>query len=67
MKKTELSQKIIHWIKVLSESDRVAVLVNGQPGEFFSVSRGLKQGDPLSPSLFARVEEVLSRNLLRLI
>ena len=40
-----------------------AVLVNGSPTEFFSASRGIRQGDPLSPLLFLLVMEVFTRML----
>ncbi len=41
------------------------MLVNGSPTGFFSSSRGLRQGDPLSPLFFLLVMEALSRLLER--
>lgn len=36
------------------------VLVNGRPYEFFTASRGLRQGDPLSSLLFIFIMEALN-------
>ena len=48
------------WIKAILESIRISILVNGIPTKKFSPSRGLRQGDPISPLLFNLVGKVLS-------
>jgi hypothetical protein len=56
------------WRKLISACISTAhflILINGSPHGFFASSRGLHQGDPLSPILFVIVMEALSRILSR--
>ena len=50
----------ISWINLLYSSPKASVITNGKQSQYFHLSRGTRQGCPISPLLFALAIEPLS-------
>ena len=66
MKKMGFGEKWCSWIRTCISTVQFSMLVNGSPANFFGSSRGLRQGDLLSPMLFLVMMEVFSRMVKRM-
>ena len=53
------------WIRTCISTVQFSILFNGSLADFFGSSRGLRQGDPLSPMLFLVMMEVFIKMMKR--
>ena len=53
----------IGWVNLFYSEVQSAVNVNGHISDFFTLSRGVRQGYPPSPLLYVLVAEVLASNI----
>ncbi|RVW15857.1 putative ribonuclease H protein [Vitis vinifera] len=65
LQKMGFGQKWLGWMWSCISTARFSVLVNGVPAGFLPSTKGLRQGDPLSPYLFVMGMEVLGILLRR--
>lgn len=61
----QIPPKITSLIMSYITSSKTTILINGTRTKFFTPSRGICRGDPLSPYIFILCMEVLSRNITK--
>jgi hypothetical protein len=61
LRRCGFGQKWCSWIAFCISTASFSILINGSPAGFFNSSRGVRQGDPISPFLFVIVMEAFSR------
>lgn len=58
--KKEFSKRWTNWIMGCLDHPHFSIMINGSSKGFFSSSRGIRQGDPLSHFLFTLVADAFS-------
>ena len=60
MEKMNLGENFIRWVKLMYKNMKSAIITNGYKSQYFSISRGIRQGDSLSALLYVLQIEPLA-------
>jgi hypothetical protein len=58
-------RKWLKWFHMLTKSAKTVIPLNGVPGPWIQIKRGLRQGDLLSPLIFILIVDILQKVIQR--